>query len=76
MQKPYIPGHLKHPINSCIVVKHWHRLPREVVDVSSLETSNVRLDGALSRWVSLFVQGGWTRWLLGVPWNSNDSMIQ
>ncbi|KAK4827726.1 LOW QUALITY PROTEIN: hypothetical protein QYF61_021026 [Mycteria americana] len=29
------------------VVKHWHRLPREVVDASSLETSKVRLDGAL-----------------------------
>ncbi|KFQ69439.1 hypothetical protein N335_05647, partial [Phaethon lepturus] len=30
------------------VVKHWPRLPREVVDASSLETSQVRLDGALS----------------------------
>ena len=30
------------------VVKHWHRLPREVVDAPSLETSKVMLDGALS----------------------------
>ncbi|KFM10571.1 hypothetical protein AS27_08620, partial [Aptenodytes forsteri] len=30
------------------VMKHWHRLPREVVDAPSLETFKVRLDGALS----------------------------
>ncbi|KFZ59115.1 hypothetical protein N338_12236, partial [Podiceps cristatus] len=30
------------------VVRHWHRLPREVVDAPSLETSQARLDGALS----------------------------
>ncbi|KFV52258.1 hypothetical protein N328_09268, partial [Gavia stellata] len=30
------------------VVKHWHRLPREVVDAPSLETFKVRLDWALS----------------------------
>ncbi|KFM07597.1 hypothetical protein AS27_08527, partial [Aptenodytes forsteri] len=30
------------------VVKHWHRLPREVVDAPSLATFQVRLDGALS----------------------------
>ncbi|GAB0183146.1 hypothetical protein GRJ2_000779900 [Grus japonensis] len=30
------------------VVKHWDRLPREVVDTPSLETFTVRLDGALS----------------------------
>ncbi|KAK4810746.1 hypothetical protein QYF61_007720 [Mycteria americana] len=29
------------------VVKHWNRLPREVVDAPSLETLKVRLDGAL-----------------------------
>ncbi|KFW71845.1 hypothetical protein AS28_03546, partial [Pygoscelis adeliae] len=30
------------------VVKHWKRLPREVVDAPSLEAFKVRLDGALS----------------------------
>jgi len=30
------------------VVRHWHRLPRDVVDVPSLETFKARLDGALS----------------------------
>ena len=30
------------------VVKHWNRLPREVVDAPSLETFTVRLDRALS----------------------------
>ncbi|KFW63052.1 hypothetical protein AS28_00433, partial [Pygoscelis adeliae] len=28
------------------VVKHWHRLPGEVVDAPSLATFKVRLDGA------------------------------
>ena len=30
------------------VVRHWHRLPREVVDVTPLETHKVRLEGAPS----------------------------
>ncbi|KFR05353.1 hypothetical protein Y956_05149, partial [Nipponia nippon] len=30
------------------VVKHWNRLPREVVDAPSLEMFKARLDGALS----------------------------
>ncbi|KFR04442.1 hypothetical protein Y956_16329, partial [Nipponia nippon] len=30
------------------VVKHWNRLPREVVDAPSLEAFKARLDGALS----------------------------
>jgi len=30
------------------VLKHWHRLPREVVEAPSLEMFKVRLDGALS----------------------------
>jgi len=33
------------------VVKHWNRLPREVVEASSLETFKARLDGALSNLV-------------------------
>ncbi|KFV51302.1 hypothetical protein N341_02670, partial [Tyto alba] len=30
------------------VVRHWHGLPRELVDAPSLETFKTRLDGALS----------------------------
>ncbi|KFP20932.1 hypothetical protein Z169_06005, partial [Egretta garzetta] len=30
------------------VGKHWNRLPREVVEATSLETFKARLDGALS----------------------------
>ncbi|KFW62828.1 hypothetical protein AS28_14801, partial [Pygoscelis adeliae] len=33
------------------VVRHWSRLPREVVDVPSLEVFKARLDGALSNLV-------------------------
>ena len=29
------------------VVRHWHRLPRKVVDAPSLEVFKARLDGAL-----------------------------
>jgi len=35
------------------VVKHWNRLPREVVDAPSLETSKARLDRALSNLIEL-----------------------
>ena len=33
------------------VVKHWHRLPREVVEAPSLETFEARLVGTLSNLV-------------------------
>ncbi|KFR17238.1 hypothetical protein N306_02010, partial [Opisthocomus hoazin] len=33
------------------VVKHWNRLPREMVDAPSLETFKARLDAALSNLV-------------------------
>jgi len=35
------------------VVKHWTRLPREVVGDLSLETFKARLDGALSSLIYL-----------------------
>jgi len=44
------------------VVKHWHRLPREVVDAPTLAVFKARLDGALSNLVwwkmSLLMAGG------------------
>jgi len=44
------------------VVKHRHRLPREVVAAPSLETFKARLDGALGNLIqlkmSLFIAGG------------------
>jgi len=61
------------------VMRHWHRLPREEVDALSLETLKVRLDGALSTWLSCrcpcSLLEGWIRWLLRIPSNSNNSMI-
>ncbi|KFM09934.1 hypothetical protein AS27_06462, partial [Aptenodytes forsteri] len=33
------------------VMRHWNRLPREVVDAPSLEVFKARLDGALSNHV-------------------------
>ena len=35
------------------VKRHWNRLPREVVVAPPLETSKVRLDGALSNLIKL-----------------------
>ena len=37
------------------VVRHWNRLPREVVDAQFLEGFNVRLDQALSNLIRLYV---------------------
>ena len=36
---------MRKKIFTIMLVKHWHRLPREVVDAPSLETSKVRLEG-------------------------------
>ena len=33
------------------VVRHWNRLPREVMDAPSLEVFEARMDGALSNLV-------------------------
>jgi len=44
------------------MVKQWHRLPREVVDASSLETFKSRLDEALSSliWLKMsLLTAGW-----------------
>ena len=35
------------------VVRHWNRLPRDVVDVPSVETLKVRVDGAVSTLMEL-----------------------
>jgi len=35
------------------VVKHWDRLPREVLDSPPLEPFKVRLDGSLSNLIEL-----------------------
>ena len=61
------------------VVRHWHRLHREVVDAPSLEVFEARLDGALSNlvwWkVSLPMAGGLELVIFKVPSNPNHSMI-
>jgi len=52
------------------VVKHWHRLPREVADARSLEVFKARLDGALSIWSGGRCpcpwQGGWNQTIFKV----------
>jgi len=64
------------------VVKHWNRLPREVVDAPSLETFKARLDGALSNlmWLkmSLLIAGELDRMTFKGPFQSkpfHDSKI-
>jgi len=37
------------------VVRHWHRLPREVVDAPSLEVFKARLDGALGNLIQYLI---------------------
>lgn len=36
-----------------LVVKHWNKLPKEVVDSSSQKTFKIRLDGAVSNLIWL-----------------------
>ena len=45
------------------VVRHWSRLPREVVDAQSLEAFKARLDGALSNLVLRGVVLVYSRWV-------------
>ena len=35
------------------VVRHWHKLPRKMVDAPSLETFRIKLDRALSTLMEL-----------------------
>ena len=62
-----------------MVVRHWHRVPREAADAASLDTFRVRLDRTLSAWCSYrcpcLLQGSWNRWPLRVPSSSRVSMI-
>ncbi|KFW79425.1 hypothetical protein N305_09839, partial [Manacus vitellinus] len=39
--------HIKKKFFTMMVVRHWHRLPREAVDAPSLEVFKARLDEAL-----------------------------
>ena len=61
------------------VVRHWNRLPREVVDASSLETFKARIDGTLSNLIQMctpvFIAGELDQMTLNVPSNSKDSVI-
>ena len=61
------------------VVRHWHRLPSEVINAPFLEAFKARLDGTASNlvwWeVSLPIAGGWNDMILHVLSNPNHSMI-
>ena len=62
------------------VVRHWNRLPSEVMDAPSLEMLSARLGGSVSnllQWeVSLPIAGGgWNSMVLKVPSNPNHSVI-
>ena len=43
--------HIRKKLFTVGVVRHWNRLPREVVDAPSLEAFKARLDGTLSHLV-------------------------
>ena len=55
------------------VVRHWHRLPRQVMDAPCLVVVKVRSDGSLmnvlSRRCPCPWQGRWNRMIYEVPYN-------
>ena len=59
------------------VVLQWHRLPREVVELPSLEVFQSRVDVALRTWSMGMVGMDWQldRVILVVSSSLNDSMI-
>jgi len=57
------------------VVKRWHRLPREAVNVPSLEAFKARLDGALEVDNSAYGREVRTGWSFKVPSNLSHSVI-
>ena len=60
------------------VVKHWNRLPKKVVDASSIEAFKARLDvalGSLVCWlVTLHTAGGWNWMSIVVLLNPGHSV--
>ena len=61
------------------VVRHWNRLPKEVVDAPSLEAFKARLDAALGSLVwwlaTLHIAGGWNWMVIVVLFNPGHSTI-
>lgn len=62
---------------SYCMVKHWKRLPTEVVDSSSSEILKTLPGKCLSNLLGLLLwAGNWTGWSPGVPSNVNNFMLQ
>ena len=61
------------------MVTHWNRLPKEAMDVPSLEAFKARLDvalGSLVWWLAtLHIAGGWNWMITVVLFNPGHSMI-
>jgi len=61
------------------VMRHWNRLPREVVDTPSLGAFSTKLNGALGSliwWMAaLPMAGGWSWMGFRVPSNPSHSVL-